>query len=183
MELYEVIRQRRSVRKYMSDPVPQEILDRLLDAAQWAPSWANTQCPEVVLCDDPEVRARIHGCVPERNPAHAAVGEAPLIAVFCARKDRAGFKGGQPATHRGDWKMFDVALCMENFMLAAQAEGLGTVCVGIFDDVKTGELLGLPPEMEVIAITPLGFPAHEAKAPPRRNRAEFLHKNRYGQAG
>jgi nitroreductase len=183
MDVYEAVRKRRSVRRYKGDNIAPEILERLVDAAQWAPSWAHTQCVKIVLCDDTEVKSRIRACVPEKNPAHTALGQAPLIAVFCAQTGRSGFKKGEPSTPRGDWMLFDTALAMQNFMLAAHAEGLATVCVGVFDSGKVGEVLGLPEGMEAVTITPLGYPDQSPNAPDRKSRNEFVHRNRYSQVG
>ena len=181
MELYEAITSRRSVRRYRDDPVPREVLDRLLVAAQWAPSWAHTQTPEVIVVETPEARAEVQAALTERNPAHSAMGEAPLSVAFCAKLGKAGFKKGEPATSRGDWMMFDVALAMQNFMLAAHAEGLATVCVGLFDSEVAGRALGVPFGTTVVALTPLGYPAAETKVPPRKDPGEFVHWNRYGE--
>ncbi len=179
MELYEAIRGRRSARKYTPDPVPEEVLERLLEAAQWAPSWAHTQCCEVVVVSDPAVKEALQQTLPPMNPAFKAMVEAPLVLAFCGRKGRAGFKKGEAATPRGDWLLFDVALAMENLMLAAQAEGLATVCIGLFDAAQAARALHAPPEVDVVALTPLGFPAGETKVPPRKERAEFVRRNRY----
>lgn len=179
MELYQAIEGRRSARRYTSDSVPPETVERLLTAAQWAPSWAHTQVPEVVVAADPEVRAELQAALPERNPAYRAMGDAPLVVAFCARLGRAGFKKGEPATPRGDWMMFDVALTMQNFMLAAHAEGLATVCVGLFDAEAAGRAVNAPEGTTVVALTPLGFPAAETKVPPRKAPAEFVRWDRY----
>lgn len=179
MELYQAIEGRRSVRRYTDEPVPREVLDRLLSAAQWAPSWAHTQAPEVLVVEDPQVRAALQACLTEQNPAYRAMGEAPLALAFSARLGRAGFKKGEPATLRGDWMMFDVALAMQNFMLAAHAEGLGTVCVGLFDAEAATKAVGAPEGTTVVALTPLGYPAAETKVPPRKDPAQFVHWNRY----
>ncbi len=182
MDLYQAIRARRSVRKYRPDPVPADVLDRLLEAAQWAPSWAHTQCCEVVVATSPAVKEALQGTLPATNPAFRAMVEAPAVLAFCGRKGRAGFKKGEPGTPRGDWLLFDVALAMENLMLAAEAEGLGTVCVGLFDAAAAATALGVPAEVDVVALTPLGYPAAETKVPPRKGRGEFVHWDRYGAA-
>ncbi|MDW7711147.1 MAG: nitroreductase family protein [Deferrisomatales bacterium] len=182
MELYQAIRDRRSARKYLSDPVPDDVLDRLLEAAQWAPSWAHTQCCEVVAVSDPAVKQALQHTLAETNPAYRAMAEAPLVLAFCGRRGRAGFKKGEAATPRGDWLLFDVGLAMENFMLAARAEGLGTVCVGLFDAAAAARVLQAPPEVDVVALTPLGYPAGETKVPPRKERAQFVRWNRYPAA-
>lgn len=172
MELYEAIRGRRSVRRFRPDPIPEEIVERLLEAAQWAPSWAHTQCCRVLLVSG-EGRGRLQESLAPTNPAYRAIVEAPLVVAFCGEAGRAGFYKGQPATPRGDWFMFDVALAMQNFMLAAHAEGLGTVCVGMFDPAVAARAVGAPPGLEVVALTPLGYPEGPVKVPPRRPASEF----------
>lgn len=180
MELYRAITERRSIRRYKSDKIDEALLGKLLDAAQWAPSWAHTQCVEVVVVDDPAVKAKLQTAVGERNPAYRAMAEAPLAVAFVAKKNRAGFKKGEAATPRGDWFMFDTALSMQNFMLAAHAEGLATVCVGLFDIAAAAEALCLPEGVDVVALTPLGYPDMTANVPGRKERSEFLHRNVYG---
>jgi nitroreductase len=135
----------------------------------------------MVVVDDPAVRSALQATLSDRNPAFKAVGEAPLIVVFCAARGRAGFKKGEAVTTRGDgWLLFDTGLAMENFMLAATAEGLATVCVGLFDFEAAGRALSLPEGREVVALTPLGYPDQEPNIPPRKPRGEYLHRNRYG---
>jgi nitroreductase len=179
MDLYEAIRERRSIRRFKPDAVPADVLERLLDAAQWAPSWAHSQCCDVVVVSTLEGKTALRESLSPTNPAYKAIVDAPLAVAFCARTGRAGFYKGQAATVRGDWMMFDVALAMQNFMLAAHAEGLATVCVGMFDPFKAGQAVAVPEGVEVIALTPLGYPDTEAKVPPRKPRAEFARRERY----
>jgi len=184
MELYQAIHERRSLRKFKADPVPEALLTKLCDAAQWAPSWAHTQCVEVVAVADAKGKADLQTSLPDRNPAYKAMVEAPLAIAFCVKLGRAGFKKGEAATSRGDgWSLFDCGLAMQNFMLAAHAEGLATVCVGLFDQDAAGRALGLPEGMEVVALTPLGYPSDtEVNLPPRKPLGEFLHRERYPKA-
>lgn len=179
MELYEAIRGRRSVRKFKPDPVPEAVIERLLEATQWAPSWAHTQCCELVVVSGAEGKAALQASLPATNPAFKAMVDAPLVVAVCARTGKAGYYGGKAVTPRGDWMMFDAALAMENFMVAAHAEGLGTVCVGLFDPVAAARALRAPEGVEVIALTPLGYPAAETKVPPRKPRDEFARRESY----
>ncbi|MCK5653606.1 MAG: nitroreductase family protein, partial [Dehalococcoidia bacterium] len=130
MNVIDAIRSRRSIRKYKTDPVSAEILEAVLDAARWAPSWANTQCCRLVVVEKPETKTRIAEAMRPTNPALDAVRNAPVLIVACAELGRSGFKKGEPVTDKGDWFMFDVALAMQNLVLAAHSLGLGTVYVG-----------------------------------------------------
>ena len=182
MDVLEAIRTRRSVRKFSPEPVSDEELRAVLEAARWAPSWANTQCWEIVVVKDPDKkRALSELLVPERNPAKRAVAEAPVVLAVCGRKGVSGFYKGKAVTEKGDWLMFDVALAVQNMALAAHALGLGTVIVGALDHRRASELLGLPDDVELVVLLPLGRPAEEPKAPPRKELREFVHLEAYGQ--
>ncbi len=180
MDLYKAIKDRRSVRRYKSDAIPQETLDKILEAATWAPSWAHSQCAEVIVVDDPALKLKVREAMPEGNPAYKAVEQAPVLVAFLGKKKRSGYKKGEQSSQLGDgWLMFDVGLVTQNFMLAAHAEGLATVCIGLFDNAKAGEVLGVPEELEVVCLSPLGVPNQEPNIPPRKTLEEFAHKNGY----
>jgi nitroreductase len=179
MELMEAIKRRRSIRKYKSDPVPGEVLQAVMEAVRWAPSWANTQCWEVIAVKDPKIKSDLATVLPKTNPALSSMTDAPLVLVLCGKKGVSGYYKGQPATAKGDWLMFDTGLAMQNLCLAAHALGLGTVVVGMFDHKKAEEILGLPQNVEVVAITPLGYPAAEGGTPKRKEVSEFVFYDKY----
>ena len=137
MEVLEAIRTRRSIRKYKSKPVEEKTLATVLEAARQAPSWANTQCWRFVVVRAGATKSKLSDTLSETNPARDAVCNAPLVIVACAEMGRAGYKSGEVTTDKGDWFMFDVALAMQNLVLAAHSLGLGTVYVGLFDAKKS----------------------------------------------
>ncbi len=181
MDFLEMIKARRTVRKYKKDPIPEEILQKVLEAARWAPSWANFQCWEYVVVKDPVVKAQLADSFRKGNPIIPALTEAPVVLVACSVLQKSGHFGGKAATDKGDWFMFDVALSMENLILAAHSLGLGTAIVGAFDAKKVSESLGLPENIAVVAMTPLGYPEQIPPTPPRKELTEFVHYNRFGQ--
>ncbi|UCD84451.1 MAG: nitroreductase family protein [Deltaproteobacteria bacterium] len=181
MELMEAIMRRRSIRSYRSDEVSEELLNKILEAARWAPSWANTQCWEFIIVKDKQTKEKLAETLPPPNPARGALSTAPIVIVACGRKGKAGFYKGTVTTVKGDWFMFDVALAMQNLTLAAHSLGLGTVHVGLFDSQKAEEILGVPDEVEVVEMTPLGFPDKESKAPPRKELKDFVFYESYGK--
>ena len=185
METMQALKERRSVRKYKPDPVSDEALNTVLDAARWAPSWANTQCGRFVVVRDPETKVRLAGAlrwmVPDRdNPALAAIKDAPIIIVACAQLGRSGYYKGDQLTDKGDWFMFDVALAMQNLALAAHAIGLGTVHVGLFDAKEVAKLLNVPEDVAVAEMTPLGYPDEQPSAPRRKELTEIVFQEKYG---
>lgn len=187
MDLFEVIKTRRSIRKYKSDPIENEKLEMVLDAARLAPSWANTQCWRFVVVRNQEIRNKLADTLIVNptvgaNPAVNAIRTAPVTIVACAEKGISGCFNGQPATEKGDtWYMYDVALAMENLVLAAHALGLGTVHVGLFNTEEVAAILGIPGNYYVVAMTPLGYPEFQPNARPRKALSEIVFYEKFGQ--
>ena len=183
MDLMEAIKGRRSIRKYKPDPIPEEVLRALMEAVRWSPSWANTQCWEVIAIKDPSVKSELATALPKGNPALPSMTDAPLILVLCAKKGVSGSYKGQVVTVKGDWLMFDTGIAMQSLCLAAYSVGLGTVVVGMFDHKKAEEILKVPRDVEVVAMTPLGFPAAGGSTPKRKDISDFVFSDRYGKKG
>lgn len=179
MDLMEAIRGRRSIRKYRSDPIPEEALLKVIEAVRWSPSWANTQCWEMVIVKDPDKKSALANTLPSTNPARMAMIEAPVVIVLCGKKGVSGFKKGEAMTIKGDWLMFDTGIAMQNLCLMAYSLGLGTVIIGLFDHKKAEEILGVPGDREVVAMTPLGYPAVSGTAPKRKEVSEFVFYETY----
>ena len=182
MDVIEAIRTRRSVRKFKPDLVEEEKLQAVLEAARWAPSWANTQCWEFVVVRNPEVKRRLAEALLPRNPATDAVKNAPIVIAACARLGVSGFKDGKLVTDKGDFFMFDLALAVQNLALAAHSLGLGTVIVAAFDMKKVAEILEVPAGVSVVALIPLGYPLEIPKAPRRKELKDFIHFEKYGKS-
>ncbi len=179
MDVFEAIKGRRSIRKYKPDPVSDDALGQVLEAVRWAPSWANTQCWEVIVIREPAMKAEVADSLPPGNPALPSLRDAPILLVFCAIRNRSGYKKGEVTTDKGDWFMFDTGLAMENLCLAAHSLGLGTVIIGLFDAKKVERVLGVPEHMSVVAMTPLGYPQGEVSAPRRKELSDFVHVDKY----
>ncbi|MBI4288528.1 MAG: nitroreductase family protein [Chloroflexi bacterium] len=190
-QFMDIVKGRRSVRKYKNDPISDEKLNTILEAARWAPSWANTQCWRLVLVTDQATREQLantcHSTRPDRpNRAAQAIMTVPVCIVACAQLGRSGFKrlpdGGQaPATDKGDWYMFDLGLALENLVLTAHALGLATVHVGAFDSAKAEQIIGAPENVKVVELIPLGYPDEQPAAPIRKEYNEWVFYNRFGQ--
>ena len=179
MDVLDAIATRRSIRRYKDTPVDEATLEKILEAARWAPSWANTQCWRFVVVRDNDIRAGLVDALSENNPATKGLQNAPVIIVACAKLERSGYYHSEPQTVKGDFYMFDVALAMQNLVLAAHALGLGTVHVGLFDHDKVDKLLNVPEGHTVVEMTPLGYPDREATVPPRKELAEIVVYDRF----
>ena len=183
MDVLEAIKTRRSIRKYKTTPIDDSTLEQVLEAAQWAPSWANTQCWRFLVVRDTGIRTQLAETLSSNNPATDAILNAPLVIVACAQKKRSGHYHGEPSTDKGDgWLMFDTGLAMQNLVLAAHALGLGTVHVGAFDAKKAEGILGMPEGYCVVEMTPLGYPDQEARTPPRKELSEIVFYEKFPTA-
>jgi nitroreductase len=180
MEVMKAIKERRSIRKYKTDPLSDSDLTDVMEAARWAPSWANTQCWELIVVKNPDTKRKLAETLPTGNPAFSSFTEAPVVIIACAQLGKAGYYKGKAGTDKGDWYMFDVALAMQNLTLAAHAKGLGTVHVGFFDAKKVAKLLAIPEEIVVVEMSPLGHPAQEMKATSRKELHDFISYEKFG---
>jgi nitroreductase len=191
MDVFEAIKNRRSIRHYKSDPIDDKTIQTILEAAHWAPSWGNNQCWRFIVIRDAKVKSEIAGTLTKEkvddewveNAASNSIRQAPILLVICALRGQAGYgPDGSPMTDKGDyWFMFDIALCMENLVLAAHTMGLGTVIIGGFDAAKAAKALGVPPDYTVVTMTPLGKPEQMGQVSPRKKLAEVLYYERYGK--
>ncbi|MGB9742917.1 MAG: nitroreductase family protein [bacterium] len=166
MEFYEVIRRRMSVRAYKPDPVPDEVLNRILEAGRLAPSAKNLQPWKFIVVRDDKIRQEL---VPAcRNQAFIA--QAPLVICACALLEQA-WKG-----MGGYWSAaeVDVTIALEHIILAAANEGLGTCWIGAFTESEVRRVLAIPEGVKPVALTPLGYPAQEPKPRPRKEIKEIV---------
>jgi len=164
MDFYEVMKSRRSVRAYKPDPVDEEKLGRVLEAARLAPSAANRQPLAFYVIRTPELRLALREAY---EPKWFV--EAPVIICVCAREAE--------AWRRGDGKSYadvDAAIAMDHLILAAAAEGLGTCWIGAFKPEPVRRLLDLPAGLEPVAMTPLGVPAESPELRARKELQELV---------
>lgn len=154
MEFYEVVRQRRSIRSYKNDPVPQEALDRIAGAVLQAPTACNRQPFKLWIVREEALRKKI--CSACKFPFLA---EAPVLAVMLSNEKEAWtrYEGNSAAD-------IDASIAMEHFVLSAAAEGLGTCWICAFSRPEMDQALGLKNSVwRSFALSPLGY----AAAPPR----------------
>lgn len=175
----DVIKERRSIRKYDTREVPGDVVNNLLETLRWTPSWANTQCWEVIWVKDKESKEKLAEASYKGNPANKAIGDAPVLLALCAKLNTSGFYKGEVTTKFGDWFMFDLGLATQTLCLSAQSIGLGTVVIGLFNHDKAKEILAVPEGYEIVALIPLGYPAQTPSAPKRKEVSDFLHYNTF----
>ncbi len=178
-DLMEIIKGRRSIRKFEDREVEEEKITTLLEAVRWSQSWANTQCWEVIVVRDKQGKEKLQSAVPSNNPAYLAIVKAPVVFVMVAKLNSAGYYKGKVTTKFGDWFMFDMGIANQNLCLTAHSLGLGGVVVGLFDHNKVKEVMGVPEGYEVVTMIPIGYPAQSPKAPKRKELPEFVHQEHF----
>lgn len=175
MNAIDCITSRRSIRAFQEKAPSHEVLEQVVAAAAYAPSWKNTQITRYVFIENEDIKTEIaDACDFEFNKS--TMKKAPVLVAVTVIKNRCGYeRDGSFSTPRGDgWQMFDAGIASQTFCLAAHEYGLGTVIMGIFNQDKTEELLQLPEDRELVALIALGYPAQEPDAPKRKSTEDLI---------
>lgn len=170
MDVFEAIKRRKSIRAFKNVDVPEEDVEKLIEAARWAPSAGNIQPWEFIIVRNPETKRKLA----EAALNQSFIEEAPVVIVVCADYERSarGY-GSRGATL---YCIQDTAAAIQNIHLAAVAMGLGTCWVGAFREEPVKELLKIPDGVRPVAIIPVGCPAEQPKPRPRRPLSEIIHR-------
>lgn len=173
MEVFETIQARKSVRAYDSRPVPDDVLNKILETGRIAPSASNRQPWHFIVVKDQEKRKALTA-----GPYAKFLKDTPVVIAGC------GDRKTSP-----DWYTVDVAIAMQQMVIAATAEGLGTCWIGSFYEDQVKGLLKVPEDFEVVAMLALGYPKEgfDLKAALMRSRnrkpmSEILSREEFGKA-
>lgn len=169
MNLTEGILTRRSIRKYKPDPIDHAVLEKIVEAASYAPSWKHTQITRYIAIEDRNVIEKIASDYTIEFNGNT-MRQAPVLMAITYIKERSGYeRDGSFSTPKEDrWQMFDAGIATEAFCLAAHDAGLGTVILGIFDEAKITELLEIPETETLMCLVVLGHPDIDPDAPKRK---------------
>jgi nitroreductase len=175
MDFYKVIQTRRSIHSYKPDPIPKQTLNKILEAARIAPSGSNRQPWKFIVVKDKTLKQKMTQICNNQE----FVAEAPIIIVACGQRlpiNHGGYMGEMSI-------LVDVAIAFTHLILAARAEGLGTCWIGAFNNSEIKKLLQIPDQYEVVAATPLGYPAEEdafTEQTDRKNMNEIVSTDKFG---
>lgn len=173
MEFMDLVKKRRSIRRYLPTPISDQDLKDILKAARLAPSWSNRQCWRYIIVTDQIIKNKLA----EAGRACKWINKAPVIIVACADPKASGHKPGM------DYFMLDIGISFEHLILAATNLGLGTCWIGGFDEKMAKEALGVPSEIRVVAYTALGYPDEKkGEIFDRKPLRDICFYERYGQA-
>jgi len=173
MDVNDALKIRRSVRAYEETPVPKEALERILEAGRIAPSAANRQPWHFIVVTGSEKRKVI-----SKGPFAKFVTESPVVIVGCG--------DAKASPH---WYMVDVSIALENMVLAATAEGLGTCWIGGFREDEIRRLLEIPEDFKIVALISVGYPREKPEfgarllrlLRPRKGLQEITSSEEFGQ--
>ena len=169
MTLFELIQERYSVRGYKPDPVEEDKLRQVLEAARLAPTAANRQPFQLIVIRTAGREAEL------RRVYHREwLTQAPLVICACGIPTQ-----GWVRSDGKNYTNVDVTIAMDHLILAAANVGLGTCWIGAFDPAAAREVLGLPDDVEPIAFTPLGYPADEPRPKERKPLSDLVRYERW----
>lgn len=169
MDFLELINTRYSVRAYKSEPVEDEKLQQVLDAARLAPTAANRQPFQLIVIHTAGREAEV-----KRIYSAEWFCKAPLVICACAVPSRAWSRMDDK-----NYSDVDVTIAMDHLVLAATELGLGTCWIAAFNPLAAREALGLPEDVEPVAFTPLGYPADQIGVKRRKPLSELVRYERW----
>ena len=200
MDVMDAIRQRRSIRSYKPDEIPEDVLAKLLEALRLAPSGANFQPRKFIVVRDRATKTKLAAACtwhPGWPEGQEFIAEAPVVIVACgSEKDAIAryYKGGQVFLGSGSvvaeekkqgpveyesCVLMDASIALDHLTLAAAAEGLGTCWVGGMDEKEVKELLSIPDDMGVPIVMPLGYTESWPEPRPRKPLEEIICYEKY----
>ena len=171
MDFYEVVKKRPSYRAYKPDMPEKEKIERILDAARLAPTWANMQGIRYIISQDPEKVKQIWSAIGQKTK----FAEAPIFITGVISESGSG-------TNVNGLKYYavDFGIAFEHLILAATEEGLATCWIGYFNEEKVKEILEIPKKYRVIGLTPLGYPIKEkGEITDRRPLEKIVHWEKF----
>jgi len=175
MDVFEAIKSRRSVRAFTNEPVSDEEIMKLIEAARCAPSAGNIQPWEFVIIRDAETKRKLSEAALDQT----FIEEAPVVVVVCANQTLSSRGYGSRGVNL--YCLQDTAAATQNLLLAAQALGLATCWVGAFHEEEATKTLNTPSNVRPVAIVPVGHPAEKPTPRSKRPLSEIVHRETFGR--
>lgn len=174
MDFYEVINSRKSIKSFKADAIETKKIDKIIQATMMSPSWKNQTSYKVILVDNPSEKESLALAVENNdNNVTRAINEAPMVAVMVGNPALSG------NVDEKNYYLVDSAIAMEHLVLAATAEGYGTCWVGSINEDRVREILSIPDQYRVVAMTPIGVIEEKTEHQPKKNPSDFIFHNRW----
>ena len=171
MEFRELIKERRSVRKYQKCIIPAEDVREILQMASYAPSWKNNEASRSYVAVSEEAVQAVYEALPSFNQRST---ENAVYVVTAYVKGQSGFGPEGPVDHLGDkWGVYDAGLHNAYFVLAAKEKGYDTLILGLRDEEKLRAVFNIPEEEEILSVIALGKREGDVKTAARKEVEDF----------
>ena len=177
MEFTEVIQNRRSIRKYTSQPVTLEQMEEIIALARFAPSWKNSQTAKYYVIFNQELKNQIaEQCTCDFSKNKINIQNAPCLVILTTVSGIAGYDpDGSFTTSKGThWQSFDAGIACQTICLTAYEKGLGTLIMGIYDEEKIKNILNLPENESISALIAVGYETEHPATPPRKELEKIM---------
>ncbi len=177
MDVFECIKERRSIREFKEEKIEHIVFEKIIDTARYSPSWKNTQIARYIIIENKDIMNDIaDNCVCDFKFNSNTIKKAAALVLVTIINGRSGFERyGSYSTSKGDgWEMFDAGIATQTLCLAAHAEGLGSVILGIFDEEKISKLINIPDGQQLAALVAMGYPNETPVAPKRKEVGELI---------
>jgi len=161
MSLLDTIFNRRSIRRYRSEPIPDEILRNILEAGRLAPSANNAQPWHFIVVTDPDLKLAL-----SQGRWNTFIKDSAFTVVGC------GEKGNR-------WSTIDVTIALQNMVMAAEAQGVGSCWIGDFSKPEIKEMLEIPGNLNVVALVAFGYPAEKPTPKTKKSLEEIVHYEKF----
>jgi len=175
LDVFEAVKNRRSIRAFTSEEVSENEVKSLIDAARWAPSAGNIQPWEFIIVRDAKIKRRLVIAALDQT----FIEEAPVVIVVCADESQSSMGYGSRGLTL--YCLQDTAAAIQNILLAAYALGLGTCWIGAFHEEEARQALRIPLGARPVAIIPVGHPAEKPNTPPKKSIREITHYETFGR--
>lgn len=200
MDVYDAIKKRRSIRSYKPDKIPDEVMDKLLEAMRLAPSGGNRQPYRFIIVQDQDTKEKIAAACrwyPGRPQGQGFIAEAPVVIVACSSVNNAvvRYYTDEGVTLKTGWDVppevdktqadyrsvaeIDLAIALDHLTLVATAEGLGTCWIAALDEREIKKILSVPDDKRVLVVMPVGYTDSWPEPRPRKPLEKIICYEKY----
>lgn len=165
MSLVEIILKRRSIRRYKPNPIPEDVLHNILEAGRLAPSAGNKQTWHFIVVTDPKLKQEL-----SKGKWNSFIKDSAFTIVGC------GYVGSE---HGRRWSTIDVSIALENMVIAATAQGVGSCWIGDFHEEEAKRLLGIPDDYMIVCLISFGYPAEHPSPHGKKPLKEVVGYNKF----
>lgn len=165
MSVLDLIMNRRSIRRYRTDEIPQDTVERILEAGRYAPSADNKQPWHFIAVTNPEVKEKL-----SKGRWNSFIKDSAFTVVGCAYEGSA---------YSRKWSTVDTTIALQNMVIAAWSLGIGSCWIGDFKEAEVKRTLGVPKDWKILSLISFGYPAETPNPTPRKPLKQIASYNKF----